>query len=208
MIAWMAARSDGDNYGDVVVFKFPKQQLVYGPMQIEARIDQDTTISQHLTLWSQAGSAVIRGTLLVIPIKNSILYVEPLYLQASGNKLPELKRVIAAYGDRVVMTENLTSSLEIIFGAGVNAGTGTDTGTGGAQPPGQTNPERLAQLARQANDFYTKANEAAQSGDWTAYGDYLKQLGQVLNELERLSGASSGGETGDSGAPGATGGAE
>lgn len=206
MIAWMAARSDGDNYGEVVVFKFPKQQLVYGPMQIEARIDQDTTISQHLTLWSQAGSAVIRGTLLVIPIKNSILYVEPLYLQASGNKLPELKRVIAAYGDRVVMTENLTSSLELIFGAGVNAGTGSGTGTGGVQPPGQTNPERLAQLAKQANDLYTKANEAVQRGDWTAYGDYLRQLGQVLNELERLSGASSGGETGDGGVPGVTGG--
>ncbi len=197
MIAWLAARSDGQKYGDLVVFKFPKQQLVYGPMQIEARIDQDTTISQYLTLWSQAGSTVIRGTLLVIPIKNSILYVEPLYLQASGNKLPELKRVIAAYGDKVVMTESLTASLEAIFGAGVSVGPehGPGTAPGGTSPgtSGQTTQERVAELVRRANDLYTRATEASQRGDWAAYGDFIKQLGQVLSELERASGAATSG---------------
>jgi len=185
MIAWMAARSDGENYGELFVFKFPKQQLVYGPMQVEARIDQDTVISQNLTLWSQAGSNVIRGTLLVIPIRNSVLYVEPLYLQASGNKLPELKRVIVAYGERVVMTESLSRSLEAIFGAG--AGT-TGPGTGGAtpgQPPAGTT---VAELARQANQLYEQATEAASRGDWAAYGDYLRQLGEILDQLERVSG--------------------
>jgi uncharacterized membrane protein (UPF0182 family) len=202
MIAWIAARSDPANYGELLVYKFPKQQLVYGPMQVEARIDQDTTISQNLTLWNQAGSSVIRGTLLVIPIKNSIVYIEPLYLQASGNKLPELKRIIVAYGDRVVMTETLTGSLEAIFGQGAgSAGT-----TGGTTPqPDQTDAQRLAELARRANDLYAKANAAAKLGDWAAYGDYLTQLGQVLNELQRLSGAGAGAGAGGAGVPGGLG---
>ena len=91
MIAWMAGRSDGENYGELIVYNFPKDQLVYGPMQIESRIEQDTEISQLLTLWGQLGSRVIRGDLLVIPIENSILYVEPVYLQAETSELPELK---------------------------------------------------------------------------------------------------------------------
>lgn len=207
MIAWLAARSDGESYGDLVVFKFPKNQLVYGPMQIEARIDQDTTISQNLTLWSQAGSMVIRGTLLVIPIKNSILYVEPLYLQASGNKLPELKRVIVAYGDRVVMTESLTTSLETIFGAGVNVGPGPGPGPGITPgTPEQTDRQRVAELGKRANGLFVSANEAARRGDWAAYGEFIKQLGQVLNELERASGAANTG-AGGSGTPGGAGGA-
>lgn len=189
MIAWLAARSDGANYGQLVVYKFPKQQLVYGPMQIEARIDQDTTISQYLTLWSQAGSTVIRGTLLVIPIKNSILYVEPLYLQASGNKLPELKRVIAAYGDRVVMTESLGASLEAIFGAGANLppapGPGTPGTSAGAPAGTGTGAADLAQLAKRAADLYRQATEASQRGDWAAYGEYIRELGRVLDELQR-----------------------
>lgn len=192
MIAWIAARSDGERYGELVVYKFPKRQLVYGPLQVEARIDQDTTISQYLTLWSQAGSSVIRGTLLVIPIKTSILYVEPLYLQASGNKLPELKRVIAAYGDRVVMTESLAGCLEAIFGQGAGGGApGTRPGEGptGPSTPGTT----VAELARRASELFTRATQAASQGDWAAYGDYLRQLGETLRELERSAGA---GETG------------
>lgn len=206
MIAWLAARSDGQSYGDLVVFKFPKQQLVYGPMQIEARIDQDTTISQYLTLWNQSGSKVIRGTLLVIPIKNSILYVEPLYLQASGNKLPELKRVIAAYGDRVVMSETLTTSLEAIFGAGIGTGTGPGPGTGTTPgTPGQSDTARIADLSKQANDLYAKATEASQRGDWASYGEFIKRLGQVLAELERFSGAAATGEGTEPTTPGQSG---
>ena len=108
MIAWMAARCDDPNYGKVLVFTFPKQKLIYGPQQIESRIDQDPAISQQLTLWGQGGSKVIRGTLLVTPVLNSVLYVEPLYLAAdTGGALPQLQRVMVAYSDHVVMEPTL-----------------------------------------------------------------------------------------------------
>src|SRR6201982_2828719 len=115
MIAWLAARCDPPDYGKLIVYEFPKDKLVYGPFQIEARINQNTEISQQLTLWNQMGSRVIRGTLLVIPIENSILYVSPLYLRAEYGHLPELKRVIAAYGEHVAMKETLAEALSALF---------------------------------------------------------------------------------------------
>ena len=116
MIAWLAARCDAPDYGKLIVYEFPKDKLVYGPFQIEARINQNTEISQQLTLWNQMGSRVIRGAnLLVIPIENSILYVSPLYLRAEHGHLPELKRVIAAYGEHVVMKETLAEALAALF---------------------------------------------------------------------------------------------
>src|SRR5205807_10034587 len=115
MIAWLAARSDPPDYGKLIVYEFPKDKLVYGPFQIEARINQNTEISQQLSLWNQMGSRVIRGNLLVIPIENSILYVSPLYLRAETGQLPELKRVIAAYCDHVVMDETLAGALAALF---------------------------------------------------------------------------------------------
>ena len=114
MIAWLAARCDLPEYGKLIVYEFPKEKLVYGPFQIEARINQNTEISQQISLWNQMGSRVIRGILLVVPIENSILYVSPLYLRAQSGQLPELKRVIAAYGDRVVMEETLPAALGCI----------------------------------------------------------------------------------------------
>ncbi|SAL60419.1 hypothetical protein AWB65_05445 [Caballeronia humi] len=107
MIAWLAARCDPPEYGKLIVYTFPKDKLVYGPFQIEARIQQNTEISQQISLWNQMGSRVIRGHLVVVPIESSILYVSPLYLRAASGQLPELKRVIAAYGERVVMEETL-----------------------------------------------------------------------------------------------------
>ena len=115
MIAWLAARCDPPDYGKLIVYEFPKDKLVYGPFQIEARINQNTDISQQISLWNQMGSRVIRGNLLVVPIENSILYVSPLYLRAETGQLPELKRVIAAYGDRVVMEETLPAALAALF---------------------------------------------------------------------------------------------
>ncbi len=115
MIAWLAARCDPPNYGKLIVYEFPKDKLVYGPFQIEARINQNTKISQQISLWNQMGSRVIRGNLLVVPIENSILYVSPLYLRAESGQLPELKRVIAAYGDRVAMEETLPAALAALF---------------------------------------------------------------------------------------------
>ena len=115
--AWLAARSDPPNYGKLVVYNFPKQKLIYGPRQIEARIDQDSFISQQLSLWGQRGSQVIRGNLLVIPIERSLLYVEPLYIAAEKGQLPELKRVIVSFGDRIAMDETLDGALARVFGA-------------------------------------------------------------------------------------------
>src|SRR3974390_3379550 len=115
MIAWLAARCGPPNYGKMIVYEFPKDKLVYGPFQIEARINQNTEISQRISLWNQMGSRVIRGHLLVVPIEDSILYVSPLYLRAETGQLPELKRVIAAYGDRVVMEETLGAALAALF---------------------------------------------------------------------------------------------
>ena len=115
MIAWLAARCDQPDYGKLIVYEFPKEKLVYGPFQIEALINQNTDISQQISLWNQMGSRVIRGNLLVVPIENSILYVTPLYLRAQSGQLPELKRVIAAYGDRVVMEETLAEALAALF---------------------------------------------------------------------------------------------
>src|SRR5690554_2884781 len=116
MIAWMAARSDGENYGELLVYRFSKDRLIYGPMQVESRIDQEPEISQLLSLWSQRGSQVIRGNMLVIPIEESILYVEPVFLQAENSQLPELKRIVVAYENRIVMKQNLDEALEAIFG--------------------------------------------------------------------------------------------
>ncbi len=135
MVAWLAARSDPEGYGSLFAFKYPKDKLIFGPMQIEARADQDTTISQQFTLWGQGGSRVIRGNLLVVPIGQSNLYVEPIYLQSEQGQLPELKRVIIANGSNVVMAESVLQGLQELFGAGVEeifTGTAATTGGSGA----------------------------------------------------------------------------
>ena len=140
MVAWLAARSDPEGYGSLFAFKYPKDKLIFGPMQIEARADQDTTISQQFTLWGQGGSRVIRGNLLVVPIGQSNLYVEPIYLQSEQGQLPELKRVIIANGSNVVMAESVLLGLQELFGEGVEgiftgtaatpSGSGTQSGSG------------------------------------------------------------------------------
>ncbi len=163
MIAWIAARCDDPNYGKVLVFTFPKQKLIYGPQQIESRIDQDPTISQQLTLWGQGGSKVIRGTLLVTPVLNSVLYVEPLYLAAdTGGGLPQLQRVIVAYSDHVVMEATLDAALTKIFGGTVNTTDRCHTrpATAAAGAPGAkvATPEPDTQaLIHEANQHYERA---------------------------------------------------
>ena len=183
MIGWMAARSDGDRYGQLVVFKFPKQQLVYGPRQIDARIDQDPSIAQSLTLWGQKDARTIRGQIMVLPMGNSILYVEPLYLQATGNKFPELKRVIVAYGDQVVMDESLDRALERIFGTGISTGPGTGPSPGQPGRPGTGTGTVPTDLVTRARDLFNQAQGQSQQGDWAGYGQTLKELGRVLDEL-------------------------
>jgi uncharacterized membrane protein (UPF0182 family) len=177
MIAWMAARCDGDNLGRRVVFLFPKQELVYGPRQIEARIDQDAVISQQITLWSQRGSQVIRGNLLVIPIGRSLLYVEPLYLQAEKGALPELKRVILANGNRIAMDVNLDRTLAALFAGSIPLAAPEAAAAG--LPPSL--PAGLpADTARGALEILGAADAALRRGDWAAYGTEMTRLRQFL----------------------------
>jgi uncharacterized membrane protein (UPF0182 family) len=183
MIGWMAAKSDADSYGQRVVYNFPKQRLVMGPQQIRARLNQEPEISKELTLLNQQGSNVIFGNLLVIPIRDSIVYVEPLYIQASQSPMPELKRVIVAYSDRIAMDTNLAGALSKVFGAGAGASAGT---TGSITPTGTVPAGSSADITL-AKELYAKALAAQKAGDWAAYGAYLKELGVVLDRLAAAS---------------------
>lgn len=180
MIAWMAGGSDGDNYGRLLLYEFPKQELVFGPTQIEARISQTPEISEQLTLWSQQGSGVIRGTLLVIPVEQSLLYVQPIYLRADQGELPELRRVIVAYNERVVMRETLAQSLDAIFGETI-AAPPTPTLPGSAAPPTGT----TANLVQAALEAYQNGQQALQQGDWQRYGEAQQQLESLLRQLDQ-----------------------
>jgi uncharacterized membrane protein (UPF0182 family) len=115
LIAWLAARSDGENYGKLLLYNFPKERLIYGQEQIEARINQDPVISQQISLWNRQGSRVIQGNLLIVPIEQSLLYVEPIYLEATQNSLPTLVRVVVAYENRIIMAPTLEQALQGIF---------------------------------------------------------------------------------------------
>jgi len=176
MIAWLYADSDGEDYGQLGVYKFPKQELIYGPMQIEARFDQDPYISQQLTLWNQHGSQVIRGNLLVIPIDDTLLYVEPLYLQAASGRFPELKRVLVAYGNSVAMAEDLPTALAQVVGLAAPPPVPPPVAPPTASPD-------VAALARSARAHYLAAQECLRRGDWACYGRELEALGADLEAL-------------------------
>lgn len=183
MIGWLSANSDPDAYGTLTAYKLPKEQMVYGPMQIESRIDQDTEISKQLTLWGQKGSTVIRGNLLVIPVDQSFLYVEPLYLQATSSRFPELKRIIVAYGNKVAMEPTFEAALRKVFDGGAFELRPT-TGPAASSTPADSNA-KVRQLAAEANTLYLQAQQAVQALDWNAYGDYTRRLGDVLKEMRR-----------------------
>jgi uncharacterized membrane protein (UPF0182 family) len=198
LAAWMVARMDGENYGKLSVYRFPKQSLVYGPKQIANRINQDTEISRQLTLWDQRGSEVIRGELLVIPIEESLIYVQPIYLRAEGGTIPELKRVVVAHENRVVMGETLEEGLDALFGAGAAQQTRTSiqdslstlgasqpvvTG-GGVTPSTEPAPSGpTAELLRQAQTHYDRAIAAQRAGNWAEYGREIDQLGAAIRAL-------------------------
>ncbi len=201
MIAWLAARNDMPHYGDLLVYKLPKEKLIFGPMQVEARVDQQTEISRELTLWGQKGSRVIRGNLMAIPIEQSFLFVEPVYLQASQESkpevkpagkmqrpsmrateqptrsiaLPELKRVIVAYGNEVVMKEDLVSALAAIF---------EEMEIPREAMPGEEGEKKSIQdLAVSALDQYKAAQKYLKAGDWGEYGEALDRMEKILEEL-------------------------
>ncbi len=179
MVAWLAARCDDPGYGDLVEFEFPKERLVYGPQQIEARIDQDTVISQQLSLWNQMGSKVIRGNLLVIPVEDALVYVEPLYLRSEQGQIPELKRVIVAYGDRVVMEPTLEAALGRVFG-----GEALPSAPAAGQAP---SPKLKAAegAVRSARDHYHAALDGIRSGNWSVFATEMDALGKSLDESEK-----------------------
>ncbi|HVF41003.1 MAG TPA: UPF0182 family protein, partial [Gemmatimonadaceae bacterium] len=199
LASWMVARNDGENYGKLRVYRFPKQSLVYGPRQIVARIDQDTDISRELTLWDQRGSEVIRGELLVIPIEKALIYVQPIYLRAEGGRIPELKRVVVAYQNRVVMAETLEAGLTRVFGGAVGRGSAPQPTTPG-QPGTGTVPQPAidsvrgaagavgapsAALLGEARGHYDRAIAAQRAGDWATYGREIQALGDLLRRLEQ-----------------------
>ena len=185
LAAWMVARSDGEHYGKLAVFQFPKQTVIYGPRQIAARISQDQVISPQITLWNQQGSEVIQGTLLVIPIEESLIYIRPLYLRANGGQIPELKRVIVAYEDQIVMEPTLPEALERLFPGGARTPPAPAAGTVTAPQPAAAPVESadMAALARQAHDHYQRALQAQREGRWADYGDEIRKLGDVLEKM-------------------------
>ncbi|MFW6311476.1 MAG: UPF0182 family protein, partial [Nanoarchaeota archaeon] len=167
MISWFAARSD-KNYGQLVLYKFPKDTLISGPFQIEAKFDQDSTISEQITLWSQQGSQVSRGNLLVIPIRDSILYVEPLYIQAEKGQLPQLKRVLVSDGENVVMEEDLKTALSKLLGSDY----------------ADKSEDEFEDLLDKAGLYYDNILDAMNNGDWNEFGNNFDKLGNVIGLLK------------------------
>ena len=190
LAAWMVARSDGANYGKLAVFQFPKQTVIFGPKQVAARISQDQVIAPQITLWNQQGSEVIQGTLLVIPIEESLIYIRPLYLRAAGGQIPELKRVIVGYQNQIVMEETLDAALDRIFprdGQRARPAEPLDLEADAPQPaaPGDTPGGEISALAAQARTHYQRALQAQREGNWALYGEEIKKLGEVLERMRR-----------------------
>lgn len=188
LAAWMVARNDGEHYGKLIAYRFPRQSLVFGPTQIANRINQDTEVSRQVSLWDQAASEVIRGELLVIPIEASLLYVQPLYLRAQGGKIPELKRVIVAHNDRVVMEETLEEGLALLFGGGTGTARPRSETRGASTTGASTGNDQAeaarAELVRQAQQHYDRARAAQRADDWATYGAEMRRLGEVLRRLQ------------------------
>jgi uncharacterized protein len=185
LAAWMVARNDGPNYGKLRVYRFPKQSLIYGPKQIMSRINQDTEISRQLTLWDQRGSEVLRGELLVIPINEALLYVQPIYLRAENGKIPELKRVVVAFQNRVVMDETLDIALSRVFGGSAGLPPKVKLDSSAVDTPAPVSAPSTSPLIQQAREHYDRAIAAQKSGDWAAYGEEIRRLGEVLRQLNR-----------------------
>jgi uncharacterized membrane protein (UPF0182 family) len=189
LAAWMVARNDGAHYGQLAVYRFPRQSLVFGPNQIVNRINQDTEVSRQITLWDQRGSEVLRGELLVLPIEGALIYVQPLYLRAQGGRIPELKRVVAAHEGRVAMAETLDAALSALIGGAALA---ADTrampavaADSAARPVAGTRVDTATEsLTAQAVDHYERARAAQRADNWATYGDEMRKLGEVLRKLQ------------------------
>jgi uncharacterized membrane protein (UPF0182 family) len=187
MTALLIARNDGENYGELVLYQFPKSKTVYGPEQIEAQIDQNTEISKDFTLWASNGTTYRRGNLFVIPINTSVLYVEPVYLEAQNSSIPEVKRIIMVYKDQIAYGETLADCIIDLFGYDINEESKVDPGKDSiidddTQEEGSEEMTQ-AELIAKAQEAFEKAQEAQKEGNWAAYGKYLDQLEEYLNKL-------------------------
>jgi uncharacterized membrane protein (UPF0182 family) len=182
LAAWMVARNDGAEYGKLRVYRLSRQTLVFGPTQIENRINQNTEISRQVSLWDQHGSQVLRGDLLVIPIGTSLLYVQPLYLRAEGGKIPELKRVVVAYQNEVAMAETLDGALAQLFGgsAAPRGETVPAAAAGAGEAPGMAG---LRALIAEARQHYENAMAAQRAADWARYGEEIRRVGDLLTRI-------------------------
>ena len=180
LMGLLVARSDGENYGKLVLYQMPKSKTVYGPMQVEAQIDQNTEISKEFSLWNSSGSTYSRGNLFIVPIEDSLLYIEPVYLEATNSSIPEVKRVIVVYGDRIAYEATLADALNSMFGEGSaveSGGSGDSSSSGGDKALSQS------EIVAKAQEAFDKAQDAQQSGNWAKYGQYLNELEKYLNML-------------------------
>jgi uncharacterized membrane protein (UPF0182 family) len=176
MTAMLGARMDGENYGKLVLYKFPTQQTVYGPVLFQNKKQQDTAISKEISLWNTEGSRVEYGDTMIIPINNSLIYIEPMYLIAQGiNTIPEMKRVIVSNGEKIVMAENIEKAFEILL----NMKPGESSKV--TPIPGQTTGGENKEIIEEAKELYNNAIEAQKQGDWAKYGEEIKKLGELLN---------------------------
>ena len=180
MLAWIAARCDLEDYGRIIEYKFPKEKLIYGPLQIESRIDQNSEISQLFTLWGQKGSSVIRGNLLVIPVKDSLIYVEPVYLRAEQSELPELKRVIVGYQDNIEIGLTLEEALVKLFSGVIPVSPQEDEEGVVAPAPVELS---IRALILNAQNIYDDAQKKLREGDFAGYGDSIESLEKIFEAL-------------------------
>ena len=181
MAALFGVRMDNDNYGKMVVYKFPPEKTIYSPYLFKQKVNQDTAISKELSLWNKEGSEVIFGDTIIVPINNSLLYIEPMYLRASGkSSIPEVKRIIVSYSDKMILADSVDSALEQLFNY-KNTGNSQTVNNAGNASSTVANPEKI----QQAKSLYEKALESQKNGDWSKYGDYIKQLGDIINELNK-----------------------
>ena len=185
LMGLLVARNDGDKYGDLILYQMPKNKTVYGPMQVEAQIDQNTEISKEFSLWDSSGSKYSRGNMFVVPIEDSLLYIEPVYLEATNSSIPEVKRIIVAYNDNIAYESTLAEALNKLFGEG-----SVDTGSGGDNnssdnAAGSKDSKSLTQteIVKKAQSAFDNAQKAQKDGDWAKYGEYLDELEKYLNML-------------------------
>lgn len=184
LMGLLVARSDGEEYGNLVLYQMPKSKTVYGPMQVEAQIDQNTEISKEFSLWNSSGSTYSRGNLFIVPIEDSLLYIEPVYLEATNSSIPEVKRVIVAYGDNIAYEATLTEALNSLFGEGSAVESPGSEGEGQTAEEGKADKELTqTEIISNAQDAFDNAQKAQQNGNWAKYGEYLDELEKYLNML-------------------------